>query len=99
MSDEKKDLVQRMISKLKQERDELSLQIHLGKAETKELWDKLDDQWNQLSNEYEPVKDAVSDTAEGVWAGLELIAGEIKNGFDRVKQSLDEEQESKERAD
>jgi hypothetical protein len=96
MSDDKKDLVQEMISKLKQQRDELALQIHLGKNETKDLWDKLENKWNELSSEYDPMKGAVSETAEGVWAGLELIAGEIKNGFERVKQSLEEEQETKE---
>jgi hypothetical protein len=94
MSEDKKSMVKEMISSLKQQRDELALQIHLGKAETKELWDKLDDRWNQLSSEYDPVKDAVSETAEGVWTGLELIAGELKKGFDRVKDSLTEESES-----
>lgn len=96
MTDDKKDLIQEMISKLKQQRDELALQIHLGKNETKDLWDKLDNKWNELSSEYDPMKDAVSETADGVWAGLELIAGEIKNGFERIKKSLDEEQETKE---
>ncbi len=89
---EKKDLLLEMISKLKQQRDELALQMHLGKAETKEQWDKLEEKWNQLSSEYDPVKDVVGDTAEGVLAGLQLIAGEIKNGFERIRKSLAEEE-------
>jgi polyhydroxyalkanoate synthesis regulator phasin len=95
MTEDKKSLVQEMISTLKQQRDELALQIHLGKKETKELWDKLDDKWDKLTRDYDPVKDAVSDVAEGVWSGLELIAGELKTGFDRVRKSLQDEQEDK----
>jgi hypothetical protein len=76
------------IASLKQQRDELALQAHLGKAELKEEWDRLQDKWAQLAHEYEPVKDALEDTTEGVVIGLALIAGELKAGFKRMKDAL-----------
>ncbi len=88
MSEETKTFVEELISDLKQQRDELRVRIHLGSAELKDEWNKLDDKLAQLSQRFEPVKDAVEDTAEDVWESLKLVGGEIKEGFTRIRKSL-----------
>ena len=87
MSDEK-SMVQDLISQIKQQRDELAVQVHLGKAEAKEEWNKVEDRLRQLAKEYEPVMDVIDDTSAEVMSGLKLVADEIMAGFDRVRKLL-----------
>jgi hypothetical protein len=80
--------LEQLIQSLKQQRDELALKIHLGKAEAKAEWGKVEDKLSQLTAEYEPVKEVASETAENVISALELAASEVKAGLDRVSKLL-----------
>ncbi len=81
-------LLSNVIDDLKVERDELVLQIHLGKqgakTELQTLAKKLDD----LERRCEPMKNATIETSENVWEAMQLVAGEIKDGFHRIRKSL-----------
>ncbi len=88
MSSEKKQSVEALISKLKQERDELALKIHLGKAELKDEWDVVQQKLDQLSHRFQPLKHAVAESSEDVWESLKLVGDEIKEGFQRIRKSL-----------
>ena len=88
MSAEKKSFVAELISDLKQQRDRLRLKIHLGGKELKEEFEKLDDQLAQLNHRFDPLKDAVGETAEDVWDSLKLVGSEIMDGFTRIRKSL-----------
>lgn len=88
MTEDKKSYMANLIRELKQQRDELRLKMHLGGEELKDEWDKLEDKLAQLNHRFEPVKDAVEDTAEDVWESLKLVGGEIKEGFHRIRKSL-----------
>ncbi|MGB7344619.1 MAG: hypothetical protein WBD20_10420 [Pirellulaceae bacterium] len=81
-------LISNMISDLKEERDELALQVHLGKQEAKSELQALGKKLEELRQRYEPLKDAVEETGEDVWDALQLVGEEIKAGFHRVRQSL-----------
>ena len=88
MSEDKKSFMAELIGDLKRQRDQLRLQIHLGSEELKDEWAKLDDKLSQLNHRFEPMKDAVEETAEDVWESLKLVGGEIKEGFGRIRKSL-----------
>jgi hypothetical protein len=85
---ETKQYVSQLLSDLKQQRDELRLQIHLGGKELKEQWNALEDKLLDLDRRCEPIKEAVGDTAEDVWESLKLLGGEVKEGFQRIRKSL-----------
>ncbi|MCA9263854.1 MAG: hypothetical protein KDA60_08380 [Planctomycetales bacterium] len=85
---EKKSVVEELIRDLKQQRDELRLQLHLGAQEAKEEWDSLDEKLNQMSQRFDPLKEAVEEAADDVWESLKLVGGEIKEGFQRIRKSL-----------
>ena len=87
MSDDKK-IVEELISGLKQQKDELALQIHLGKEEAKDEWDKAQDKFSKMLEEWDPVKEAVEESAGNVFESLKLVAGEIKESFDRIKDAV-----------
>lgn len=80
--------VKDMISSLKRQRDELKLQVHLGSADAKEEWERLDEKFQGLVSRFEPLKQAVDETTEDVWESLKLVAGEVTDGFHRIRKSL-----------
>ena len=79
-----RDLLTELIDDLKQQRDELALQIHLGKAESKEEWEKVQIKLEHLMAQGDKLKDAVEESTENVLESLKLVAEEIKNSFDRI---------------
>lgn len=85
---EKSASVSKLMHDLKRERDELKVQVHLGALEAKEEWQVLSDKLNALSHRYDPLKNAVEETAADVWDSLQLVGSEIWDGFKRVRQSL-----------
>jgi uncharacterized coiled-coil protein SlyX len=87
MADDR-DQLEALISSLKQQRDELAVQIHLGKAEAQEEWDKLTAKLDELTKDYEPLKDAVAETAGNMFSALKLVAGEVQDGFERIRKAL-----------
>ncbi len=77
-----------LISTLKQQRDEIGLKIHLAGAEAKEEWQTLRDKLDKLTADYEPAKQAASESAGNIAESLKLVAQEIWDGFQRVRKSL-----------
>ena len=90
MSDER-DVVDELITGLKQQRDEIALKIHLGKEDAKDEWEKVQEKLSKLSDDFDPVKEAVEESASNVFESLKLVAGEIKESFDRIKDSITED--------
>ncbi len=82
------DPINELLTTLKQQRDELSLKIHLGATEAQEEWDEATEKLDQLTSEYDPVKKAVSESAENVTESVKLVAEEVMNSFNRIRKSL-----------
>ena len=88
---EQRNTLDEVISKLKQERDELKLKMHLASMDAKDEYERLSGKCDDLTDQYEPVKDAVEDTAESIFAALGMVADELKFGFQRVRKAIMEE--------
>jgi chromosome segregation ATPase len=87
MTDEQSQL-EESISRLKQQREELAVQINFGKVVAQEEWERLNVRLDELAKEYEPLKDAVEQSAGNVFDSLKLVADEVKEGFDRIRKTL-----------
>ena len=83
-----KGSIDEMIDSLKQLRDELRLKIHLGSKEAQDQYDALEQKWDQMMKDSQPVKDAVSDTARGVGVAAELAVDELKGGYEKIRDLL-----------
>jgi chromosome segregation ATPase len=90
MTDSKSSLDD-LVSKLKQERDELRLQMHLAGMEAKEEYERISGKVDDLSDQYDPVKDAVEESASNLLTALGMVADELKHGFNRVRKSISED--------
>jgi len=88
----KRNALDDVISKLKQERDELKLKMHLASMDAKVEYDRLSRKCDELTDQYEPVKEVVEETAENVLSALGLVADELKIGFQRVRKALTEKE-------
>ena len=85
-----KKQIEETISALKQQRDELALQIHLGAMEAKNEFSEAKEKLDRLSDEFEPLKSAVGESAENVYTALELLGQEVLSSFSRIRRSLSE---------
>ena len=92
---EKKSVLEDLISRLKQERDELNLQMHLASMDAKDEYERLSSKCDELTQQFDPIKDAVSETSENVFAALGMVADELKIGFQRVRQAVSDEDSEK----
>ncbi len=82
--------IDEMIETLKRQRDQLALKIHLGKADAKDEWEKLEKKLAELTAQARPVGGAIGDTAKNVGSALELAGEEIKKGYERIRKLLGE---------
>ena len=78
MSDFKK-----ILADLKQQRDELRLQLHLASQEAKEEWNELEEKMEQFS-----AKVKLKETGEGVGKALGQLGHELKLGYERVRKGI-----------
>ena len=78
-----------VVAKLKQERDELALKIHLGRKDAADEWQKLEAKWNELmATKLPPMKAAAKETAEGLKPALDKAAEELKKGYEKIRKLL-----------
>lgn len=80
--------VDKLLYELKRERDELRLQLHLGSMEAREQWGEISEKVNQLTEQFEPVKDAIEESASDVLESIQSVGTELLNGLRRVRDSL-----------
>jgi len=77
-----------MLEKLEQERDELKVRMHLGKAEAREEWEKLDVRVGELRARLDKAGDEAGDVLDDVGAAAKLLGEEIRQGFARIRRTL-----------
>ena len=83
-----KEDIEQVMGKLKAQRDELRVQMHLAKAEVKEEWDELERKWEHVESRLEKVGHEAKDSAGEVGAALSTVAEEIGSAYQRIKRSL-----------
>ena len=73
---------------LMQTKDEIKVQIHLAGLEVRDEYQRVSEKLEELKTQYQPVKEAVNESAGGVIAALTLAAEEMKCSFSRIVNSL-----------
>jgi chromosome segregation ATPase len=82
------DKMEEVLKKLKTERDELRVQLHLLKAEAKEEWDDVEKRWEHLESRMKRVGDAAADSGGEIAAAGKQLTEEIGNAYKRIRKSL-----------
>lgn len=83
-----KERLNEMLTRLEQERDELRVRIHLGKAEAREEWDKLDARIGELRSRLDRAGSEAGEAMDDVATAAKALGEEIRSGFDRIRRAL-----------
>lgn len=79
---------QQVMDKLRQERDELRLKVHLGKAEFKEEWDALECKWEHLEGRMEGAAEEAREASREVGAAFGVLTDELGEAYRRIRARL-----------
>ncbi len=86
------DRIDELVENVKRQRDELRVQMHLGKADAKEEWVRIEKKVDRFLADAEtqstPLRGAVADSAKDVGSALELVGEEIQKGYERIRDLL-----------
>jgi chromosome segregation ATPase len=83
-----KEQITNALEHFKQQRDELQVQLHLAKADAKDEWARLEQQWEETKPKLEAAREEAGKTAESVGAALSLAIDELKKGYERLRSRL-----------
>lgn len=77
-----------ILARLKQERDELRLKIHLGTMEAKEEWGELEEKLQTLESRLSEAKDDAMEKAGDVRSNVQFVADELQAAYRRIRDGL-----------
>jgi hypothetical protein len=80
--------IEALIEGLKQQRDAIKVQLHLGKAEAKQEWEEMEKKLERLRTKVKAVGDESQQASQDVFEAAKLLAEEIKRGYDRIRKQL-----------
>jgi uncharacterized protein (DUF342 family) len=76
-----------IIDTLRQERDELNLQLHLAKAEVKQEWEQLEKKWDNLEQRFDSFGNEAKASAGEVAASLRQVAADLDRAYKRLRKN------------
>ena len=80
--------IDEIIKTLKQQGDEIKLQLHLAKAEVRDEWPILEKKLEVLKSKAETIRHEAGEASEDIIAATRLVADEVKHGFERLRKLL-----------
>ncbi|HSG90616.1 MAG TPA: hypothetical protein VLA56_15480 [Pseudomonadales bacterium] len=85
------DLEQRLeqtLAKLRTERDELKVRMHLANAEMREEWDELEKKWAHADARLKAARKEARGASRDVAAAVEVLGDEIARAYARIRDRL-----------
>ncbi|MGR9087814.1 MAG: hypothetical protein ACU841_12180, partial [Gammaproteobacteria bacterium] len=76
------------VEKLKTERDEISLKLHLASMDAKEEFEEAESQWNQIKAKATDIADETVETSEEYIAKAKIIGEELKEAYNRIAKRI-----------
>ena len=80
--------IEALVEGLRQQRDALRVQLHLGKAEAQEEWAEMEKKLEHLRAKARTVGNETHEVSQDVFAAAKLMAEEIKRGYERIRKRL-----------
>jgi hypothetical protein len=82
--------VEKILEYIKQERDEIYLQLSLGRKELEDEVGDIDEKLAGLRQRGDKVLEAAEESSEDLAAALKMLSEELRSTFAKVKQALKE---------
>lgn len=87
-ADERKEGLAKEFESLRTLRDEVRLQLHLGRAEARERFEKLEERWQHLEGRMKVVARASREELAEIGQALRLVLDEVREGYAHIKKRL-----------
>lgn len=85
-----KDEFNKLVEKLKMERDEINLKIHLASMDAKKEFEGTEKKWAQVKAKAADIADDAVETSEEVIAKTKIVGEELKETYKRILKRLSE---------
>ena len=82
------DQYKELFEKLKTERDELNVRVHLAKADVKNEWAQVEKQWEHFRGKSELMQHVADEAGEEIWQATKLLGNEILKGYRKMRDSI-----------
>jgi hypothetical protein len=76
------------VEDLRRVRDEVQVQLHLGKEEARARWEDLEKHWEHLEGRLKVIRDGSQESLEEIGEAARLLAGEIRKGYKNLRDLL-----------
>jgi len=80
--------VHEAMERLKQQRDELRVKMHLAKADAKDEWNELEGKWDSLKERMKAAGGEAGEVSDDIGDALKELASELKSGYARIRDRL-----------
>jgi len=77
-----------LLEKLKVEREEINLKLHLASMEAKEEFEEAEKQWVVLKAKAADIADDTKETSEEFIAKAKIVSEELQDAYHRIAQRL-----------
>ena len=78
----------KLVEKLKTEREEIRLKVHLASMDVKEELKETEKKWVQLKDKASKIADETIDTSEEYIAKAKIVGEELKETYKRIAKRL-----------
>ncbi len=69
-------------------RDELRVQVELGRAELRDRWEELERRWHQLEGRLKLARQGLREDGQDVREAARLLVSELREGYDHLRERL-----------
>ncbi len=83
-----KEEFDKLLEKIKTERDELNLKLHLASMDAREEFDEAEKKWGQIKIKAAEIKDDAVETSEEYIAKAKIIGEELKETYHRIAKRI-----------
>lgn len=77
-----------LLEKLKTERDEISLKIHLASMDAKEEFEETEKKWHQLQAKVAAMADEAKETSDEYIGKAKVVGDELKAAYHNITKRL-----------
>ncbi|WP_165855452.1 hypothetical protein [Marinobacter sp. JSM 1782161] len=83
-----KDDLHKLSESVKQQRDELKLQLHLARQDVRDEWDDMEQYWERFRQKMDEILHDASDAGEEAYRTAHDVGEDLKQGYQRIRDRL-----------
>jgi hypothetical protein len=78
----------KLVQKVKQERDQVKVKMHLASMDAKKEYEEAEKKWGQVKVKASEIADDTIETSEEVIAKAKIVGEELKETYHRISKRL-----------